>query len=349
MRIASTLGQLFALPLVILASSGSRAADVDEPSVAVALETVVYGAMRDTMTAYGTVEYAPDQAEVLSVQGEGLVSQVRVAPGQHVRKGDVLIELTPTANSATELEHAGTAREFARKDLERLQDLRTRQLATNAEVRAAEENLVRAESSLANVRRRLGDTHRRALRADMDGYIEAVHVHVGDIAAPAAPLLLLARGDRLRVRVGIEPEDLSRIREGQKVLVRALYPAARPVAGHVQHVYYQVDPKTRLAEAMIPLGASRDVLPGTMVKAEVILAERPQVLIVPREAVLFRNGEPYVFVAQEGRAHLRRVALGTDDGRRVEVRVGVAAGEAVVATGNYELQDGMALRDAEAQ
>ncbi|WP_017366257.1 efflux RND transporter periplasmic adaptor subunit [Methylococcus capsulatus] len=318
-----------------------------ESSVLVTLAPAEPADMSKTLTAYGTVEFAPDQLQALSVQGEGLVTRVYVAPGQRVRKGDVLVELTATANSATELEHARIAVEFATKDLERLQDLRARQLATNAEVRTAEENRAKADSALANVRKRLGDTSYRHLRADLDGYVEAVHVHAGDIVSPGVLLVLLAPADKLRVRLGIEPEDLPVIHEGQKVVIKALRPGLPPQEGRVNHIYYQVDPKTRLAEAVVPLTGSSDWLPGITVKAELVVAEHRQVVTVPRQAVLSRDGRPYLFVDEQGHARLRWVETGFDDGQRVEIQAGIEAGEGVIVTGNYELSDGMAIRTSE--
>ncbi|WP_198324316.1 MULTISPECIES: efflux RND transporter periplasmic adaptor subunit [Methylococcus] len=290
-----------------------------ESSVLVTLAPAQPADMRTTLTAYGTVEFAPDQLQALSVQGEGLVTHVHVAPGQRVRKGDALVELTATANSATELEHARIAVEFATKDLERLQDLRTRQLATNAEVRTAEENRVKAESALANVRKRLGETSHRCLRADLDGYVEAVHVHAGDIVSPGALLLLLAPADKLRVRLGIEPEDLPIVQEGQKVVIKPLHPGLPPKEGQVNHIYYQVDPKTRLAEAVVLLTGSSDWLPGITVKAELVVAEHRQVVTVPYQAVLSRDGRHYLFVDEQGHARQRWVEIGFDDGQRVEI------------------------------
>ncbi|WP_223163410.1 efflux RND transporter periplasmic adaptor subunit [Methylococcus geothermalis] len=328
-----------------LASSYGASA---EPSVLVTLAPAEHADMRKTLTAYGTVEFSPDQLQVLSIQGEGLVTQVRVAPGQRVRKGEVLVELTATANSASELEHAGIAAEFAAKDLDRLKDLRSRQLATNAEVRTAEENLVKAESALANVRRRLGETSRRSLCAGIDGYVEAVHVHVGDIVSPGALLLLLAPADKLRVRLGIEPEDLPIVHEGQKVEIHALHPGILPKEGQVHHIYYQVDPKTRLAEAVVLLSGSPDLLPGTMVKAELVVTEHQHVLTVPRQAVLIRDGKPYLFVDDHGYARQRWVETGLDDGQRVEIQAGIEAGERVIVIGNHELGDGVAVRTGEA-
>ena len=345
-RIAALhLGARLALLWVIASSVAPwLPAFAEEPSVLVKLEPAHLQAMRETLTAYGTVEYAPEHAQVLDVQAEGLVSQVRVAAGQRVNQGDVLLELTATVNAKTELEHARIAAEFARKDVQRLRDLRSRQLATNAEVQTAEENLAKANSVLTNVVQRLGSGNKRELRASMNGVVEAINVHEGDIAAAGTPLVRLTQGDRLRVRLGVEPEDLPHIREGQNVRVAPLYSDARTVDGQVLHIYYQVDPRTRLAEVVVPLVAAPDLLPGAVVRGAITLNERVQVLAVPRQAVLNRNGRPYVFIADHGHARLCWVETGLDDGNLVEIRSGLQVNDPVVVLGNYELQDGMAFR-----
>ena len=251
--------------LFFLEHTPTRAAE--EPSVLVTLEPVRRGTLVETLTAYDTVEYSPERAQVVDVQGEGLVTRVHVATGQQVRHGDPLIELVATVNSATELEHANIAAEFARQDYE-----------------------------------------------------------------------------RLRVRLGIEPEDLALIREGQRVHVTALHPGAQKVMGQVLQLYYQIDPKTWLAEAVVPMKFSPDLLPGAMVRGEVILEEHLHVLSISRTAVLGSADKRYVFVADKGNAHRRWIEAGFDDGRRVDIRAGLADGESVVVSGNYELHDGMAIR-----
>jgi membrane fusion protein, multidrug efflux system len=326
----------------------------DEPKEAAAsalVETnpVQFVPMTETLTAYGTVEYAPESAHVLDVQGEGLVSKVFVAAGQRVRKGDLLLELTATANARTELGNARITVTFARKDLARLRDLKARQLATNAEVQAAEQTLAKAEALLDNVLKRQGDKAIRELRAGMDGVVDVVNVHQGEIAASGAPLLRLAKGNRLRVRLGVEAEDLQAVQEGQTVRVAPLYPGAPMVDGQVQQIYRQIDPKTRLAEVVVPLLAAPGLLPGAMVRGEIVVNHRPEVLAVPRGAVLTEGGKPHVFVVENGRAVRHVVEVGQEDGALVEVRGGLKVGDSVVSLGNYELQDGMPVRRRESK
>lgn len=330
--------------MLLVTANTSFCAAPGGPSVLVQASPTRLTAMRETITVYGTVEFSPQHALVLDLQAEGLVESVYVAAGQQVRKGAMLVVIRNTPNAMLELERARVDVAFARKDVERLRDLRARQLATNAEVQVAEQNLAKAQALLANIRKRLGNASIRILRAPMDGIVEVVSVRQGDIVPAGNPVLRLAKGDRLRVRFGVEAEDLPRVAGGQSVSITPVYGEAAPVTGQVQQIYRQVDPRTHLAEVVVPLPAAPSLLPGSMVRGLLVLRDLPAVLAVPRSAVLYAGGRPYVFAIDRGTAHRRWVRTGLDDGRQVEIRGGLRAGELVVTVGNYELHDGMALR-----
>ena len=316
---------------------------ISPPSALVRVAKAKLMQTTNSMTVYGTVEYAPEQSQVLNVQGDGIVSKVMVAAGQRVRKGEALLELSSTANAHTEFENARIAVNFAAKDLDRLKGLRTRQLATNLEVQTAEETLARAQATLANVQKREGGSALRILRAESDGVVDQVNVHQGEIAVAGSPLIRLVKGDQLRVRLGVEAEDLSRIHEGLQVEVSPLNQGARASKGHIQQIYRQIDPKTRLAEVVVGLPVAPGLLAGAVVKGEIILGQQ-SVLSIPRSAVLSRDGHNYVFVARNGRAILKWVDTRQENADNVEIRHGLNVGDDVVTLGNYELEHGMLLR-----
>ncbi len=316
----------------------------EAPSVLVEISQARFMSMKKSLTAYGVVEYAPEHSRVEDLQGEGVVKRVLVSAGQPVRAGDSLLILLPTANASMEIERARLDLVFAQKTLGRLTELKARQLATNADVQAAEETLSKAKAVLAELRKRYLGEEGLVLRAGMDGVVEAVLIREGQIAAPGAPLLRLADGNRLRVRLGVEPEDLPSVRVGQEVQVRPLYPGAEPVTGRISQLFMQVNPQTRLTETVVPLPAVPGILPGAMVRGEIFTRTESSVLAVPRTAVLYERDKGYVFVVDHGRARRRFVDIGQDDGRFVEIRRGLSPGETVVTLGNYELTDGMAVR-----
>lgn len=326
------------------AESSRTPAAHTEPSALVRVAPVQRLTAKSTLTAYGTVEFSPEDSQVVNLEGERVVTRVLVAAGQTVVTGDALLTVRATPTDQVELDRARIDVEFARKDLERLQDLRAQQLATNAQVQAAEAVLAKAEAILAGATKRLGGPAEMTVQADRPGVVESVNVREGDIVAPHTPLLRLARSDRLQVRLGVEPADIQRVRPGQAVEVTPLHGPAERIASRAKRVSGQIDPKTRLAEVVVPLTPAPGLVPGAMVRGTIVLAERRDAMAVPRSAVLYEGPRAYVFVVERGRAVRRWVHVGEDDGRSVEILQGLGVGDTVVTLGNYELTDGMAVR-----
>ena len=280
----------------------------------------------------------------MSVQTEQVVAQLLVAVGQTVSKGEGLLTLEPGSSASLAFDNAKIDVEFAQKEVRRLTDLRTRQLATNAEVQAAEKNLASVSAALANITRRHGASGPHVVRADVAGSIEAVSVQLGQVVAPGAPLLTIGDRNRLLVRLGVEQDELPELRVGQRVTVRPLNSPDAPVTSHIARILARVDARTRLADAVIPLPPTHGLLPGAAVRAEIVLEENPHALVVPRSSVLYRQGKSYLFVDDHGHASERQVEVGYDDGKDVTITQGLSAGQSVVTVGNAELSNGMALR-----
>ena len=344
-KILSTLLLIaFACAWFFAANTGAEDGTGTESTALVSLAPARSISMTQSITAYGTVESSPAHTQELTLQGEVLVERVFVTAGEQVREGAPLVTVRATANARLEIESAKIAVSYARKELDRLTGLLSRNLSTNAEVQAAKQGLAKAQAALQNALKRNIGSSGRILRSGMNGVVEAVNAKEGQIAAPGAALLRLADPNRLRVRLGVEVEDIERVHQGQRVDISPIFSGASPVRGAVSQVYRKVDPNTRLAEAVVPLQASPGILLGAMVRGEILIKSEVSVLAVPRESVLYKNGRAYVFVADKGKAHRRWVDAGEDNGEFVEVRKGLSAGEMVVISGNYELADGMSIR-----
>jgi multidrug efflux pump subunit AcrA (membrane-fusion protein) len=68
------------------------------------------------------------------------------------------------------------------------------------------------------------------------------------------------------------------------------------------------------------------------------------VVLVPREAVVTRDGKPTVFLVREGKAVARAITLGTERQGQVIVKEGLDGGEIVVARPKDDLRDGAVVR-----
>ena len=83
---------------------------------------------------------------------------------------------------------------------------------------------------------------------------------------------------------------------------------------------------------------------GYRVEPRIILAEAASVLKVPQAALFREQGEWAVFVDDGGRAALRMVELGLENGLEAQVVKGLVAGEQVVLQPGGRITAGVALK-----
>jgi RND family efflux transporter MFP subunit len=136
----------------------------------------------------------------------------------------------------------------------------------------------------------------------------------------------------------VSETDLPRIRPGSRVALRG--PTGDPVEGRIRAVSPAVDPKSRTALIYADLPAPGALRAGMFAEGRLGVGAA-EVMVLPRESVVFRDGFPYVFVLGEGsRVAQRRVEIGPATGDGIELRSGLAAGDRVVARGAGFLGDG---------
>jgi len=64
-----------------------------------------------------------------------------------------------------------------------------------------------------------------------------------------------------------------------------------------------------------------------------------KVLLVSKDAVIFRNGKAVVFTCENGKAKWHYVKTGKDNGKEVEIKDGLELGQKVITTNNLQLSN----------
>jgi len=295
-------------------------------------------------------DVATGKVEAVNFPNAGQVAQLLVGPGQQVRRGAPLVVLRADPAAQLAYTQAGTAVEFARAELARNDELFALQLATATQVDAARRALRDAEANLAAQRKLGGEAGQSTVRAPFDGVVTAIAVAQGDRVQPGATILQLGRAETLRVLLGIEPDERRLVREGMPVTIRTLQdapgqPAARGTVAQVQDI---VDPKSRLLNVVVdvPRASATLLIPGMSVRATIELG-KVQAWAVPRNAVLSDRQGAYLFQVAGGKARRVNVRATQHAGALVAVEGrSLDPAQPVVVLGNYELQDGMRVREA---
>ncbi|HHJ16774.1 MAG TPA: efflux RND transporter periplasmic adaptor subunit [Gammaproteobacteria bacterium] len=318
-----------------------------EPSVQVRTATVASQEISETLTAFGVLAADPDQVLSLSLSRAGLINRVWVRLGQRVKSGDRLLEIVTAPVERMQYLQAKSAVDFAQRKLQRQQQLLAEQLSTKAQVDAAAKNFQDATATLKALQQRGQGVEKEILRAPMDGIITRLDVSQGQRVQANTTAMLIADEHRLIARLGIEAEDLANVRAGTPVTITSVFVPDVTIATTVREVHAMIDPATHLVEvlAAVPEAQIGQLILGSRILGRLRLATY-RALVVPRSAVLWERNQAYVYVVDAGKARRIAVKAGVDDGELIEVSGDLKAGDTVVVSGNYELRDGMAVREA---
>lgn len=328
------------LLLVMLLAVPVWAAD----SVSAAVQTVALQQrmLTDSVSGYGIVSSDARNVQSVSLPRAGQVQAVYVNAGQQVTKGTTLIAFSTGTDAALAYQQAVTALHFAQAERARVAQLLSQQLATQSQLGVADKSVADAMAAL-NAQQKIGSG--KALEqvvAPFDGLIAAVSVMPGDRLAAGVAVVQLAKSGSQRVILGIEPEDVTKVRAGMQVQVASVFNSARSVMGRVTQVFGMINPQTQLVDVLVEL-PNGGLMAGTRVRASIQLGQQAA-WVVPRSAVLRDTQGAYLFQVQQGHAKRINVQTGLEQGGWVAVTGGLLKGAPVVSLGNYELQDGMAVR-----
>ncbi len=336
-----TLAMMMNLPQMASAVSAAG-----EPSVQVKTASLRSQAMSETLTVYGTVMPATGATENMSFPRPVQIARLLVAPGQVVKRGEALLELSTEATAAAAYSQAESAENYASGELKRVEDLAAQRLATQSQVAAARKALLDARANLAAQRRLGAGIGNQTVNAPFDALVASIGVQQGDRIQPGTAVMQLAKSGALRALLGVEPEDANRVRAGMSIRLVSVFGGAVTVSAKVSKVFGAINPQTRLVDVEARLqGPATGFLPGMQVRGTIDLGGR-NYWVVPRSAVLRDGLGAYLFQVQGGRARRVDVSTGVENGGIVAVSGPLGGSLKVVVLGNYELKDGMAVREA---
>jgi len=364
---------------LLTACAAPRAADASTPpfdTVTVAVAPVALADVATPIDAGGVVQARTTAA--ITARLLAPVREVRVAPGDRVRKGQTLIvldgdDLAAAARAAkstaaaaeqgataagADLRAAEAALTLARASHDRIAGLNARHSATaqefddavaalrSAEARVAGASARALQATFAVDSARAASDHARTtesfttLLAPFDGLVTEKMVEPGNMASPGAPLLRVEDTGRFRLEVRLDESRATTIRTGGAVPV-ALGAGSSEAAGTVEEVSRSVDADAHAFLVKIALPDLPGLRSGEFGRARFRGATR-SVLTVPPSAIVRRGQLTSVFVVENGRARLRLV-----NARDSEVVAGLTETDIVILSPPPGLADGRRVKVGE--
>lgn len=321
------------------------------PALTVAVRPATLQALARPVVGDGSV--VAWQELVLSAETGGLrVVEMAVEEGDRVRQGQMLVRFEDSVLAAQRgqaeaaFAEAEAALRIARQDLQRAVELTRTASVPRQTLEQREAAAAQAEARLAAAAARRDEAVARLAQtrilAPADGIVARRAALLGAVVPAGQEMLRLIRDGRLELDARVPELDLARVEPG--MAVRAVH-GDRVIEGRVRAVAPTVSAETRLGTVHVALPPDSGLRPGMFARAEILSGAAP-VLTVPEEAIVFREGQPSVFVLPEegDRVALRRIVTGSRRGGLVEVIRGLDAGERVVVAGAGFLGDGDRVR-----
>lgn len=285
---------------------------------------------RELDTGVDRAKAGVEAARAAEESAKALVLEARVAAERAEREYQRLVQLKE-AGLATQqsLDDGLTARDASKA---RIASAQAQVAAARAQVGVVAEDVRNAQTRLSKA----------TIRAPMNGVISERLVSVGDSTGDRA-LFRIVDPTVLELTVSVPSRELTAVRVGQPLTFTTDAVPGQVFTGKVMHVNPSADPADRSVRvsAEVP-NASERLKGGLFVKGRIVTGRRTGIE-VPRSALLGWDagaGHAYVFVADRGVARRRAVRTGAASEDRVEISDGVAAGEAVVTRGAFNLKDG---------
>jgi RND family efflux transporter MFP subunit len=336
-------------------SASQTPAAAARPPVAVTVATVVASELHESVDVVGSL--APKFSADIKSEVTGTVTAVYVTEWVPVRRGDRLAQLDTRETEAgiealkAMVAQARVAESRARREFERAQQLKQYGLITPQNFDDAKTGVEAAEAavSAASAQVKTGESRlaKSLITSPMDGVVALRGVSAGDRVenmGSGDPLFRIVDNRLLDLTVSVPSSRLALVRVGQTLEFSTDALPGRSFMGKVMFINPALDVASRSAKVVAGVPNSNGLLRGgSFVKGHIIVANRPGVLQVPREALLTWNVEQQtaeVFVVRGDQAEKRTVKTGATGGAAIEIVSGLQAGDQVVTRGGFAIGQG---------
>lgn len=311
------------------------------PTVLVETKPVRVGTFVERFEAVGTA--LANESVTITAKVAGIVEKITIAEGEKVNAGQVLVQFEDRETVA-ELEAQKAITQGAALAYDRAIKLKENQNVAQARVDDLLSVWKSGEARIKMIQAKIADLK---VTAPFAGRVGLRRVSVGALVQPGAVITTLDDVDTIRLKFSLPETLIANLKIGQEVEATATAYPKRKFKGKVTSIDSRVDSVTRAAEVRADIPNQDGALkPGMFMAYSLAMAQRPNAILVPEEALLIEGTRQYVFVVENNRTQKREVKLGERTAGEAEIISGLKGTEQVVVAGIQKVRDGTAVRIA---
>ncbi|WEX09724.1 efflux RND transporter periplasmic adaptor subunit [Chelativorans sp. AA-79] len=257
-----------------------------EPERRVALKTVqvaVPPRLEHARTIHVSGQTEADKRSVLAARTAGIVQELAVDEGSHVKAGDLILRLEAEGKEAAV---ASARQTLAQREAEAAASERLAKTGNLASLQldVARANLASAQSALELAQAELD---RISVRAPFDGVVDKVQVEEGTALMQGAEVATLLKLDPI-VAVGeVSERDLGTVKPGDKAEVHLVN--GETLDGEIRYVSRAASPQTRTYRLEVVSSNPDGLIPAGMTAEIRVKTEMVETVALPRSVVTLNS------------------------------------------------------------
>ena len=333
MKKINVIGML-ALVLVVGFSSCKKAATIAPVSETpnVRLQDATESLVEQTYELTATV--LPQAKNSIAPSAPGRIRDILVEVGQHVSKGQKLVQM-----DVANLSNLETQIENVKRIYKRTQELFNVGGASQQDLDNAKLQLDVAQTNLRNL------TENTFLLSPISGIVTARNYDNGDMYSGQMPVLTVMNINPVKLIINVSESYYSQVKTGMPVKIGFDVFGDDTFQGNVSLIYPTIDDRSRTFAVEIKVNNNNNkIRPGMFGRVKLELGKVKHV-VIPDKAIVKQagSGAKYVYVYSDGKVKYKQIEIGRRVEADYEILSGLAVGEQVVVAGQAKLADGVSV------
>ena len=307
------------------------------------IDSVTSSRVMNTLTLTGKVDFNGDNVIKMFPTISGQVSEIKVMPGDYVKKGQVLavIRSSDMAGYSNDFVNARSNLEIARKSMEATNDMFKSGLASQKDQLTAQEGYYQAESAFEKAKRVInlngGSMNGEyTLKSPIDGFVVDRQVNNNMMIRSDNSTALFTISDLKNVWVmaNVYESNISNVKMGDSVNITTLSYPGKIFRGRIDKVMNVLDPSNKVMKLRIILAN-----PGYLLKPEMFASvvvnttENKNMVSIRWRSLIFDHSQYYVLVYKSpSDISIRPVVVQNTVGDRTFITEGLTEGERLIGT-----------------
>jgi membrane fusion protein, multidrug efflux system len=272
-------------------------------------------------------------------QSPGVITGINVKPGQHVNKGEVLVQLDNSVLNQN-IAQAETQVNLNRTLYDRQKNLWDQKIGTEVQFLQAQTALQSSIKQVASLRQQ-ADMYR--ITSPIGGVIDQMDLKLGQVIQPGTSGIRIVNADNLKVKADVPESYTATVNQGDKVLI--LFPDANDsISTKITFAAKVIDPTSRSFGVEIKLPQNKALRPNMTAILKIADYSKNSTITIPVNAIQRSESGDYVFINQNNIAKKRNVKAGATYGGKTEILSGLTAGDQLVLQGASDIEDGDKLK-----